>query len=130
MNLVHHSHPSVASLGGSLHCIVDFKSACFFALFMLLTQISNLANQCTSYFLGKLHSLQGPCLKLMATLKYDCMYGIHAQKRSPKLPRTHLTACKISKFSSGMTPDPLLQSILWVPLFVIALDPLQYSWWP
>ena len=38
-DLVHHSHPSPASLRGSFHCIVDFKSACFFCfVFMLLTQ--------------------------------------------------------------------------------------------
>ena len=28
--LVHHSHPSLLSLGSSFRCIVDFKSACFF----------------------------------------------------------------------------------------------------
>ena len=33
VNLVHHSYPNLASLRGLFHCIVDFKSACFFALF-------------------------------------------------------------------------------------------------
>ena len=41
VSLVHHSHSSQ----GLVHCIVDFKPACFFSLFMLLTQIS-----CTHYF--------------------------------------------------------------------------------
>ena len=46
-----------------------------------------------------------------------------AWKRASEAPRTHFRAYKISKFL-GMCPQtPLIQSIVWVPLFVFALAP-------
>jgi len=46
---------------------------------------------------------------------------MHAQKGASEAPRTLFKACKTSKFSGGVPPTPLAQSILWAPLFVFAL---------
>ena len=48
------------------------------------------------------------------------MYALYA---CTKAPRTHFGACKVSKFSGGVPPDSLAQSLLWAPHFVFALGP-------
>ena len=51
------------------------------------------------------------------------MYHVHARKGASGAPRTHLRACKISKFRGACPQTPLTQSICGAPLFVFALGP-------
>ena len=52
------------------------------------------------------------------------MYTVCMHKNgASEVPRTHFRARKSSKFSGGVPPDPLLQSMLWAPHFVFALGP-------
>ena len=52
------------------------------------------------------------------------MYCMHAQKRASEAPRTHLRACKISKFPGGVPPDPLHLS---APHLYLPRDPTILS---
>ena len=51
------------------------------------------------------------------------MYCMHAQKGASEAPRTRFRACKTSKFSGGVPPDPPCTIYVWAPLFVSALGP-------
>ena len=48
---------------------------------------------------------------------------MHAQKGASEAPRTRFRACKTSKFSGGVPPDPPCTIYVWAPLFVFALGP-------
>ena len=51
------------------------------------------------------------------------MYCMHAQKGASEAPRTRFRACKTSKFSGGVPPDPPCTIYVWAPFFVFALGP-------
>ena len=52
-----------------------------------------------------------------------CMYCMHARKGASEALRTHFRACKISKFSGRVPPDPPHTIYIMGPLFVFALGP-------
>ena len=49
-----------------------------------------------------------------------CMYCMHARKGASEALRTHFRACKISKFSGRVSPDPPL---LWAPFLYLPWAP-------
>ena len=48
---------------------------------------------------------------------------MHAQKGASEAPRTRFRACKTSKFSGGVPPDPPCTIYIMGPLFAFALGP-------
>ena len=87
-----------------------FKSACFFASFVLLMQISTELMHTLSYLITVWSArARHPFLK---QLNEDSNFKLHMyavsmhEKGASGVPRTHHTACNISKFSGGMPQTP------------------------
>ena len=51
------------------------------------------------------------------------MYCMHAQKGASEAPRTRSEHVKPQHFLGACPQTPLVQSVLWAPLFVFALGP-------
>ena len=59
-----------------------------------------------------------------------CMYCMHAQKGASEAPRTHFKACKTSKFSGGVPPDPPYPIYSMGPTSCICPGSFPSSRWP
>ena len=119
------THPSLASLKVSFHCIVDFKSACFLlCVYAARTQTS----MHTSYVSTAQSTSQGPVCHTFQSetaKQRQQLAGIYVlyvcTKRSLRSPQKHTS--EHVKLLGGVPPDPLPQSTLWAPLYKIALGP-------
>ena len=96
------------SVRGSFHCIVDFKSACFFASCMPLMQMST-ELMYTLYLTWLLHGLLGHVILFWnhwtktATLSYVCMLYACTKKETQKSQQHTIEHVKSQNF---LEPSP------------------------
>ena len=100
------------------------KSACSYAADANNAQLSYMASAQSAALYVALFDLK---LLIENSHLQVYMYRVHARKGASGAPRTHLRACKISKFRGACPQTPLTQSILWDPTFCICPGPSQCS---